>query len=215
MQKLWNIFLDIIYRPSNFGCIAALLIFIKREAVVEDLWYNSDYDKLKLSLLLPMPLYQLFDYKFSVYKFWLQVFLKSKVQTFPIFLRSGCLGSGRHGDSQQKQRIFQLNSVTSDPVILGSILDVVGTGSPWRSISLVIVSQIVSYNYPLREICRNRAFFSPFPHIRTEYYLHLLLFGKNPWFFPNTEKYDSVHIQENTDPRKPVFGHLAQWSAVV
>ena len=142
-------------------------------------------------------------------------FLEKQSASVSNFLRSRCLGFGTHGDPQQKQWVFQLNSVTSDPVILGSILDVVGTVSPSRLISLVIASQIVSYNYPLREICQNRAFFSLFPHIRTESYLYLLLFGKNPWFFPNTQKYDSVHIQENTDPRKPLFAHLAQWSTVV
>ena len=126
-------------------------------------------------------------------------FLEKQSVNVSNFFAFRMLGSGTHGDPQQKQRIFQLNSVTSDPVILGSILDVVWTVSPWRFISLVILSQIVSYNYPLREICRNRVFFSPFPHIRTESYLYLLLFGKNPIlskyekirFCPYTGKYGS------------------------
>ena len=48
------------------------------------------HDNLELSFLLPMPIYHLFDRNFSVH------FLKDNVQKFPIFLRSGCLGSGTH-----------------------------------------------------------------------------------------------------------------------
>lgn len=74
MQKLWNIFLDITYRPSNFGCIAALLIFIKREAVVEDLWCNLVMTNLNshsyflcpfINCLIKSFQYVSFDHKFS------------------------------------------------------------------------------------------------------------------------------------------------------
>ena len=44
-----------------------------------------------------------------------------------------------------------------------------------------------------------------FSRIWTESYPHFYVFGHNLRFYPNTEKYDSIPIRENTYRRKPVF----------
>ena len=61
------------------------------------------------------------------------------MQTCRIFLCSRCLESGTRGHPQQRQCIFQLNSVTSDRVTPQIFLGVVGTVSLLRFSSLVIV----------------------------------------------------------------------------
>ena len=74
-----------------------------------------------------MPLYHIFDHKFSVHKFWSQVLLKGKVQTLPVFLRSRCLGSGT--------RRSTIETMSSS----AELCHIWSTVSPWRFISLRIV----------------------------------------------------------------------------